>query len=338
MAGFFPCHKTVRTFPCYNTDMLRPFFIWLSRANWAKDSISKWSFSRRAALRFVSGETSAEAIAVVRRLNAGGIMATMDHLGENTTSAEAAQAAADEVIAMLDEINQAGVAANVSIKLSQMGLGLDVALCRAALARMLSHARATNNFIRIDMEDASLTERTLEMYTWAREQGFDNVGIVIQAYLYRSAADIQTILKNKGKIRLCKGAYQESPQVAYPKKADVDASYRRLTDELLADALQNGQAGSKDPRVPVTAALATHDETCIRHAQQGMARLGLPKTAVEFQMLYGIRRDLQEQLAAAGYPVRVYVPYGTHWYPYFMRRLAERPANLWFFMTNFFRR
>ena len=207
---------------------------------------------------------------------------------------------------------------------------------------ILRRAGELGNFIRIDMEDSSLTGKTLQIWEWAHSPGglgFDSVGIVIQAYLYRSHEDICRILESGGRVRLCKGAYDEPESVAFPQKKDVDANFDRLATLLLEGALKAGSPQiSTDGRVPPIAAVATHDELRIRHAQEEIRRLDLPKGAMEFQMLYGIRRDMQEQLAGQGYPVRVYVPYGTHWYPYFMRRLAERPANVWFFLSNFFRR
>ncbi len=319
--------------------MLRTVFISLSRAGWAQRAITHWDLARNAALRFVAGETAESAIEAICQLNARGIIATLDHLGENTTSIAEAGQAAGEVIAMLDAIGLAGVRANVSIKLSQMGLTVDPQACRLNLQRMLDRARVQGNFIRIDMEDSSLTDATLDQYFWARQQGYDNVGVVIQAYLYRSEADIRKILATGGKVRLCKGAYKEPARVAFPKKSDVDQNFDRLTELLLSEGAQMGMTPPENQgRIPPVAALATHDIHRIRFAQEAQLRLGLPRSALEFQMLYGIRRDLQEELAKAGYPVRVYVPYGTAWYPYFMRRLAERPANVWFFISNYFRR
>ena len=319
--------------------MLRTIFVSLSRAGWAQRAITHWRLARKAALRFVAGETAESAIEAICQLNARGIDATLDHLGENTKSIEEAGQAADEVVAMLDAIDLAGVRANVSIKLSQMGLTVDPQACRLNLTRMLDRSRALGNFIRIDMEDSSLTDATLDMYFWARQLGYDNVGVVIQAYLYRSEADIRKILAIHGKVRLCKGAYNEPPGVAFPKKSDADQNYDRLAELLLSDAAQTGMTRPESQgRIPPVAALATHDIRRIRFAREVKNRMGLPKSALEFQMLYGIRRDLQEELAKTGYPVRVYVPYGTAWYPYFMRRLAERPANVWFFISNFFRR
>jgi proline dehydrogenase len=319
--------------------MLRSLFISLSRAAWAQRAIPRLGLVKRMAGRFVAGETAEEAIGVIRLLNAKGINATLDHLGENTTSAEAACQAADEVVEMLAVIEHAGVSANVSIKLSQMGLTIDPELCRQNVKRLLDQANALGSFIRIDMEDSALTESTLDVYYWARQQGYEQVGIVLQAYLYRSEADVRKILALAGRVRLCKGAYNEPPQIAFPQKADVDKNYDRLAGLLMEGALQAGNPRlSSRGRIPPLPALATHDEKRIRYIRATAERLKLPKDAFEFQMLYGIRRDLQDQLAAAGYPVRVYVPYGTHWYPYFMRRLGERPANLWFLASNFLRK
>jgi proline dehydrogenase len=316
--------------------MLRSFFISLSKGDWAQRTITRWGVTRRASQRFVAGESLSEAIAAVKELNAQGIEATLDFLGENTSQPEEARQSAEEVLRALDAIAGAEVRCNISIKLSQFGLTLDEALCRENLARILDRARQHDNFIRIDMEDSALTDRTLNMYYWAREQGFDKVGIVIQAYLYRSEMDIQKLVSSGARIRLCKGAYQEPAEVAFPKKSDVDANYDLLASLLLATAEEKLLARSG--WLPPLAAIASHDPLRIEHAKKVIARLELPVELVEFQMLYGIRRNLQQELAAGGYGVRVYVPYGTHWYPYFMRRLAERPANVWFFISNFFRR
>jgi proline dehydrogenase len=319
--------------------MLRSLFVSLSRAAWSQRTIPRMGIVKRMARRFVAGETSEEAIRVIGQLNARGIYATMDHLGENTTSAEAASQAADEVVDMLAAIDRAGVSANVSIKLSQMGLTVDPALCRQNLKKILDQARAQGNFIRIDMEDSALLKPTLDAYFWARQQGFDQVGIVLQAYLYRTSADLRQVLKSAGKVRLCKGAYNEPPQLAYANKSDVDNHYDQLAGMLLDGAIDAGLPRlSSDGRIPPIPAMATHDEKRIRRIQAEVERLNIPKDALEFQMLYGIRRDLQDELAAGGYHVRVYVPYGTHWFPYFMRRLGERPANLWFLASNYLRK
>lgn len=315
--------------------MQRAFFVGLSKAGWARRLFTRWGVARRAAARFIAGETAAEAIQVVRRLNEAGILATLDTLGENTTSLAEAQQAAAETCALLDAIQVAGVRANVSIKLSQFGLTLDPQACRAHLFSILDRARAANNFVRIDMEDLPVTQVTLDAYTAALEAGFDNVGIVLQAYLYRTEADLAEVLRRGGRVRLCKGAYREPRAAAFPRAGQVCQNYDRLAERLIG---ASGPPASPDGRFPAAAAIATHDPRRIAAAQAVLSRLGLSKSALEFQMLYGMRRDLQERLAAEGFAVRVYVPYGPQGFPYFMRRLGERPENLTFFLSNFFRR
>ena len=318
---------------------LRTTILSLAKAGWARRMVTHWWLARRVVSRFIAGESLENALAVIRTLNQRGITASVDCLGENTTRPEEANAAADEVIRALEAIDYAGVQANVSLKLTQLGLLLDETLCRENLRQVLSRARELNIFVRIDMEDSPLTERTIQTWDWARQQGFDNVGLVIQSYLYCSENDICHILTSSGRVRLCKGAYDEPAEVAFPQKTQVDANYDQLATLLLEGAARAGSPPvSSDGRTPPIPAFATHDETRVRYVQVEMERLKLPRSAVEFQMLYGIRRDLQDSLAAQGYPVRVYVPYGTHWYPYFMRRLAERPANIWFFISNFFKK
>lgn len=318
--------------------MLRSLLIYLSKAAWARRMVTGWAFAWRAASRFVAGERLEDAIRVVRDLNAAGIYATLDHLGENTTRPEEADRALEDMLDILDAIDQAGVQANLSIKLSQIGLALDEEACASRLQQVLERARAHDTFVRIDMEDSPYVDGTLRLYRRMREQGLDNVGVVIQAYLYRSAEDVRQLGALQTRVRLVKGAYKEPPHIAYPKKRDVDANFDRLTDVLLQQTLAaDAPASRPDGKVPPILAVASHDEARIRYAQERAAALGIPKRALEFQMLYGIRRDLQRALAAEGYPVRVYVPYGTEWYPYFVRRLAERPANLWFFLSHLFR-
>jgi len=300
--------------------------------------VSEWGVARRVARRFVAGESLDDAIAVARALNERGIAVSLNYLGEHTSTPEEAGHATAEMIRILDGIEAAGVRASLSLKLSQLGQGLDRDLCCQNLSKVLTRARELNNFVRLDMEDSSLTEATLADYEWAREQGFDDLGVVLQAYLYRTAGDLERVLARQGRIRLCKGAYDEPADKAFPNKSDVDASYDRLSTLLIEGALHAGAPQvSQDGRFPPVPAIATHDEARIRFVQAEAQRLKLPKGAIEFQMIYGIRRDLQEDLARQGYPLRIYVPYGSHWYPYFMRRLAERPANLWFFLQNFFR-
>jgi proline dehydrogenase len=319
-------------------DMLRSFFIYLSKASWAQKLITGWGFAWRTASRFVAGTNLADALRVVRELNAKGINATLDHLGEHTSTPEEAQQAAEDIFATLDAIGaEPGLRSNVSIKLTQVGMGLDESLCAENLERILSRAKAANTFIRVDMEDTPYTDKTINLHYSMREKGYENHGMVIQAYLFRSEADTRRLLQDGVRIRNVKGAYNEPPDKAFPKKADVDANFDLITKIMLDASLAQKSNLSGDGRVPPIPAIATHDEKRILFAKNYAGKIGLPKTGLEFQMLYGIRRDLQESLAKEGYPVRVYVPFGTHWYPYFMRRLAERPANIWFFISNFFK-
>lgn len=320
--------------------MLRSFLIYLSKAAWAQNIVTGWGVAWKAASRFVAGSTIEDAIRVVRALNEKGIHATLDQLGEHTTTPEEANRAADGILQMLDSIQQAGVRSNVSIKLTQIGMGLSDDVCRANLTRILERARNYGNFIRIDIEDSPWVDKTIQFYEEQLAAGFtpQTVGMAVQSYLYRAENDVRTLLQKGTKFRLVKGAYKEPSTVAYPKKADVDANYDNLTSILMDASLAQRTEISADGRIPAIPAIATHDEKRIAFAKAYAARIGLPKTGLEFQMLYGIRRDLQESLAKEGYPVRVYVPFGTHWYPYFMRRLAERPANIWFFVSNFFKK
>jgi proline dehydrogenase len=218
-------------------------------------------------------------------------------------------------------------------------LGVSPDICAENLERVVAQSAKLNNFVRVDMEDSPVTQVTLDILKKIRSKGYDNVGIVIQAYLYRSEEDIRGLLEECVPVRLCKGAYKEPAEVAFPKKSAVDANYDKCSSILMDCAKDNGCPElSKDGRFPPIPGLATHDDRRILFAKRYAQSIGLPKTSMEFQMLHGIRRDLQEQLSSEGYPVRVYVPYGTEWYPYFMRRLAERPANVWFFISNYFRK
>jgi proline dehydrogenase len=318
--------------------MMRSFFIYLSKAVWARKLITGWRFAWNMASRFIAGEKLSDAITVIRTLNEKGINATLDHLGEHTGSAEVSRAATGDILEALDAIQESKVRANVSIKLTQIGLKLDPQLCADNLRTILAHAKKLGNFIRVDMEETGVTQITLDLLMQMRQEGFTNVGIVIQSYLYRSDEDIRNLIEEGITVRLCKGAYNEPASVAYPKKHDVDLAFDRITEALMQGSLTLGTPViSADGRFPPLPGLATHDAARIQQARQIAERLNLPKEAFEFQMLNGIRRDLQEQLAAEHYLVRVYVPYGSEWYPYFMRRLAERPANVWFILSNFFR-
>jgi proline dehydrogenase len=319
--------------------MLRSFLISLSKAEWAQRLVTGWKFAWLAASRFVAGNSIQDAVLVVRELNTRGMNVTLDHLGESTTTRAEALRAAEDILELLDQIELAGLRANVSIKLTQIGLDLDEKLCCQNLEQILTRAGQYGNFVRIDMEDTPYTEKTIQLYQKMRDKDYLQTGLVIQSYLLRSGMDILKLLAEGTRIRLVKGAYKESPELAFPKKADVDSNFDLLAERLVDTSLALGSSGlSTDGRIPPITALGTHDPKRIRLAKEYATRVGLPKQALEFQMLYGIRRDLQSQCITEGYPVRIYVPYGTHWYPYFMRRLAERPANVWFFVSNFFRR
>jgi len=306
--------------------MWRALFVSLSRNRTMKERVMRWGFVRRAASRFVAGETLEDGLRAIRELAALGIRGLLDHLGENVESeADAARATEDYLIA-LDRMRTLEIPLpHLAVKLTHLGLDIHEALCERNLRRVIERAAEVGTVVEIDMESSAYTERTLNLYRrLAREH--PNTRIAIQAYLYRSAADVERLIEEGiARIRLCKGAYQEPPHIAYPRKRDVDAHYVRLMERLLsAEARARG----------AYLAIATHDERIIRHALRRIAEWAIPRDAFEFQMLYGIRRDLQAALARQGFPVRVYVPYGTEWYPYFMRRLGERPANVWFVLRN----
>ena len=319
--------------------MLRSFFLYISKARWARRLITSWGISRRVAQRFVAGETLDDAVKAVRDLNAAGLNASLDHLGESVTNEAEAVRATDAYLAIIDRIRESGIRSNASLKLSQLGLNVSYDLCLRNVRRVIRKAADSGLFIRIDMEDTPTVDRTIELWRTLRKEGLVNVGMVFQAYLFRTEKDVSAVLAEGCRIRLCKGAYQEPASVAYPRKSDVDASYDRVMRMMIDAAHAAGSEGvSSDGRRPPVTAAATHDEKRVAAACAYAEQVGLPKPALEFQMLYGIRPELQRQLAAAGYPVRVYVAYGNEWYPFFMRRLAERPANVWFFVSNFFRR
>lgn len=319
--------------------MLRSLLIYLSKAAWARSLVTNWQFAWRAASRFIAGEKLEDAIQAIQALNLRGINATLDHLGEHTNTPEDSRRAVQDILSAIDAIHESGVRANVSIKLTQIGLRLGEDLCAENLRTILEYAKSKGNFVRVDMEDSPWVDLTLDLYRQMRDCCLDNSGLVIQSYLYRSEQDVRGLVAQGTRIRLCKGAYKEPSGVAFPKKSDVDANYDRLAEIMMDASLSQGAPRrSPDGRIPPPPAFATHDPKRIAFVKAYAQKIGLPKDAIEFQMLYGIRRDLQEQTAEEGYPVRVYVPYGTEWYPYYMRRLAERPANVWFFISNFFRK
>ena len=320
--------------------MIRSLLIYLSKAEWARRFVTGWGYARNTALRFVAGETLEEALKAVSVINSRGMTATLDFLGEDTTSLQEAYESAATIRNSIEKIDDLGLRANVSIKLSQLGLAINEKACATNLAAVLRLAAELDTFVRIDMEDSSTVEATFRIQKeMLDEHGYRNVGLVIQSYLYRSEEDTRELIKRNIRIRLVKGAYQEPPNIAYPKKSDVDREFDNLTSILLDASKTRGKLRSgAEGRVPPMAAIATHDERRVAFAKQYAIDIGLKKNALEFQMLYGIRRNLQTALVGEGYPVRIYVPFGASWFPYFMRRLAERPANLWFFLTSLFRK
>ena len=309
---------------------LHLLLLYLAKAPWARQIVTQMSLAHVVASRFVAGENITAATAAAQALNAKGMRVTMDFLGESVSNPDEARAARDEILSLLDAIQTSGINANVSVKLTQLGLRIDENLALENMRCLLERAQTYNNKIRIDMEESALTDATLAVYRRLRdEEGFGNrVGIVIQAYLYRSEVDVARLVENGAWVRLCKGAYAEPAEVAFPEKSATDANYVKLAQMMLSEDAQ---------RRGVSLGVATHDEQMIRATLDYVQAHHIPPEAFEFQMLYGIRRELQEKLVADGYQVRVYVPYGTAWYPYFMRRLAERPANLWFFVSNYLR-
>jgi proline dehydrogenase len=301
---------------------MRAFLLFLSRQEGFKNFMLRFKIFRQTAWRFVAGEALQDAVRAVQEANQQGIRASLDFLGENTKSREDAERAAQEAIGILDRISGEKIDANISVKLTQLGLDLGDDYCFGNLMRIVRHARSLDNFVRVDMEDSHYTERTVDMVLRARRE-LDNVGAVIQAYLYRSEGDVRTLLANGSRVRLCKGAYLEPESVAFKRKADTDANFLKLMKMLLDSGIYH--------------AIATHDESLIAATRRYAETRKIGKEKFEFQMLYGIRRDLQGKLAGEGYNVRIYVPYGQHWYNYFMRRLAERPANVLFILRNLYR-
>jgi proline dehydrogenase len=304
---------------------LRSAFIALSRNRTLRNFCESTKFGRRMSSRFVAGMEIGDALRVASELNHQGFLVTLDSLGESISSDTEAHRAAEIYHELLKWIAAQKLNANISVKLTQMGLELDPALAERIALSLTRRAAEVGSFVRIDMEDSSLTQVTLEIVRriHALPELRSSIGVVIQSYLYRSQADVEQLLLNGIRVRLCKGAYKEPPEVAFPKKSDVDANYIRLTKLLLDSPIYHG--------------IATHDEAMIAAAQAFASERGIDKSRFEFQMLFGVRRDLQRRLVSQGYNVRVYVPFGTEWYPYFMRRLAERPANVIFLAKNYFR-
>jgi proline dehydrogenase len=299
----------------------RSALIWLSRHEGFKDFATRFRYFKKLTTRFVAGDTIDEAIPFIREINAENCTASFDHLNESVGSAAEAEKEVAEYLNILKKIDEQRIRSNVSIKLTQFGLGLDSELAYRNARRVVEEATRRGNFVRVDMEDSSVTQVTIDIFKRLRaEFGLDNVGIVLQSYLYRTLKDAEELVKLPARIRICKGAYLEPPEVAFPEKKDVDANYVKVMRLLLGSGVYHG--------------IATHDPKMIDATIDFATREGIGKEKYEFQMLYGVRRDLQRQLSRDGFNMRVYVPYGKHWYPYFMRRLAERPANIWFVLKN----
>jgi proline dehydrogenase len=301
--------------------MLKAAFLWLSEQPRIFRFVRKNSLAKKLASRFVAGETVDEAVATLRELNAGNLSASLDLLGESVLHAEEAERACKTYLDVLDRIHDANANANVSVKLTQMGLDIDEQLCIRNMRAIIGKAKQYDSFVRIDMEQSTYTARTLALFTDVLYPEFGNaVGVVLQSYLRRTAADVDAMIALGARLRLCKGAYKEPDDVAFPDKKDVDENYVACMERLLERGNYPG--------------IATHDARIIDHAKAFAKQKGIGAERYEFQMLYGVRRDLQYRLRREGYNMRVYVPFGTHWYPYLMRRLAERPANIAFIATN----
>ena len=301
--------------------MMRPFLLWLSQRQSIFNFARRNRLANKFASRFVAGETIESAVNAAKELQAKGITASLDMLGESVTQPAEAEQARDTYLAMLRAMQAAGVEVNVSLKLTQMGLDIDPALCERNVRQILVLARELNGFVRLDMEGSPYTQKTLDFFTqrlFTEYRG--NVGIVLQSALRRTGDDVADMIRLGARVRLCKGAYLERPDVAYPDKRIVDIEYTKLATRLMTTGNYPG--------------IATHDEIIIWQVKQFATANNVARDRFEFQMLYGIRRDLQHELARDGYRLRIYIPFGTQWYPYLMRRLAERPANIVFILGN----
>ena len=305
--------------------MLRALFIGLSESKWLRRMAEKSAIGRRMSSRFVAGMSVDDVLRATRAVNQLGMSVSVDNLGENVTNAEEARHSAALYHELLDRITEQRLDANVSMKLTHMGLDVDEQLAYRIATELVAHAARVKNFVRVDMEGSAYTQRTLDFVhqLHAEPQNKGAVGAVIQAYLHRSEKDVEGLLAERIRIRLCKGAYKEPEEIAFQKKSDVDANYVKLMKLLLKSGVYHG--------------IATHDEKMIAATKAFARAEQIAPDAFEFQMLYGIRRDLQQQLVREGWRMRVYIPFGSEWYPYFMRRLAERPANVFFVAKNILR-
>jgi proline dehydrogenase len=308
--------------------LLRSALIALSQNKRLRAFSERSALGRRLSGRFIAGMSVTDALAASEHVNREGIAVSLDSLGESVTVEAEARASAAIYHQLLDAVHERGLNANVSVKLSQMGMDFDQSLTERIVGEIVEHASKVGSFVRIDMEGSPYTEATIAITERLAARFPGRVGAVLQSYLYRTADDAERLLEQGIRIRLCKGAYKEGPDVAFPTKAEVDANYIRLMKRMVTFT-KDGSG--------VFCGIATHDEVIIEELLAFVRTNNVPQSAFEFQMLYGIRRDLQRQLAADGFGVRVYIPFGPEWYPYFMRRLAERPANLLFLLQNFFR-
>jgi proline dehydrogenase len=308
--------------------LLRSALIALSQNKRLRAFSERSALGRRLSGRFIAGMSVTDALAAAEHVNREGIAVSLDSLGESVTIEAEARASAAIYHQLLDAVHERGLNANVSVKLSQMGMDFDPTLTERIVGEIVEHASRVGSFVRIDMEGSPYTEATIAITERLAARFPGRVGAVLQSYLYRTAEDAERLLEQGIRIRLCKGAYKEGPDVAFPTKAEVDANYIRLMKRMVTFT-KDGSG--------VFCGIATHDEVIIEELLAFVRTNNVPQNAFEFQMLYGIRRDLQRQLAADGFGVRVYIPFGPEWYPYFMRRLAERPANLLFLLQNFFR-
>jgi proline dehydrogenase len=326
---------TIKPSTCYNLllnednevrkremSLLKEPILKLARNQKMRGFVTSNKLGRGAARRFVAGETLQDAIAATQEANRTGLHVSLNHLGENTTSEVEANQATTDLLNLLDAIAEAD--ANVSLKLTSLGQDIDQRLCLENIGKILTRAEECNNiFVRLDMEGSGYTQKTLDVFRQLWGEGRRNTGVVLQSYLYRTATEVEDMIRLGARVRLCKGAYLEPPTVAFPEKSEVDQSYVRCMERLMSEGNYPG--------------LATHDEKIINHALEYAKEHRIGPERFEFQMLYGIRRDLQKKLVAQGYNVRVYMPYGSEWYPYLIRRMAERPANLFFIASQFFR-
>jgi proline dehydrogenase len=303
--------------------MLREIFISLSTSRALRAFAERSSLGLKMSRRFVAGTAVEELLTAARAVNARGMTVSVDNLGENVTNAAEAEASAQLYHQLLDLITQRGLKANVSLKLTHMGLDVDGRLCEKLVCGLVGHAQKLNNFVRIDMEGSPYTQRTLDFVYELHGNYPGHTGAVLQSYMKRSVADAEQLIANNIRIRLCKGAYKEAPEIAYQKKSEVDANYLLLAKMLLKSGIYHG--------------IATHDEKIIQQIMLFAEQQKIARDSFEFQMLYGIRRDLQERIVLEGWRMRVYIPFGTEWYPYLMRRLAERPANVLFIAKNILR-